>query len=200
MSDVGCFSFFPTKNLGAFGDAGMIVTDDRLLADRMRILRVHGSQPKYYHKQIGINSRLDTLQAAVLLAKFRHLEEWTEFRRKLAERYQDLFQDLSSSVPGFQLPTVQYENRHIFHQYVIRGPRRDALRQFLKEEGVGTEIYYPVPLHLQECYSFLNCRRGDFPASERAAEETLALPIYPELPGDQQLYVAERVKAFYRKA
>jgi dTDP-4-amino-4,6-dideoxygalactose transaminase len=199
MSDAGCFSFFPTKNLGAFGDAGMVVTEDPLLADQMRILRVHGSRPKYYHKQIGINSRMDTLQAAVLLAKFRHLEEWTERRRKLAERYHDLLQDLSSSVPGFQLPAVQYENRHIFHQYVIRGPRRDSLRQFLKEEGVGTEIYYPLPLHLQECYSFLNCRRGDFPASERAAEETLALPVYPELTEDQQDYVADRVKAFYRK-
>jgi dTDP-4-amino-4,6-dideoxygalactose transaminase len=199
MSHAGCFSFFPTKNLGAYGDAGMVVTDDPQLADRMRVLRVHGSKPKYYHKQIGINSRLDTLQAAILLAKFRHLEEWTERRRKLAENYTSLFRDLSVSIPGFELPGVQFENRHIFHQYVIRGPRRDSLRQFLKEAGVGTEIYYPLPLHLQECYSPLSGRRGDFPASESAAEETLALPIYPELTEDQQLYVVDRVKAFYLK-
>jgi dTDP-4-amino-4,6-dideoxygalactose transaminase len=199
MSHAGCFSFFPTKNLGAYGDAGMVVTDDPQLADRMRVLRVHGSKPKYYHKQIGINSRLDTLQAAILLAKFRHLEEWTERRRQLAENYTSLFRDLPVSIPGFQLPSVQFENRHIFHQYVIRGPRRDSLRQFLKEAGVGTEIYYPLPLHLQECYSPLSGRRGDFPASESAAEETLALPIYPELTEDQQLYVVDRVKAFYLK-
>ncbi len=200
MGHTGCFSFFPTKNLGAFGDAGMVVTDDPGLADRLRILRVHGSKPKYFHKVIGINSRLDALQAAILLAKFGHLEEWTERRRDLAQRYQGLLQDLPASVAGFQLPSVQYENRHIFHQYVIRAPRRDSLRQFLKEEGVGTEIYYPLPLHLQECYSSLKARRGDLPVSESAADETLALPIYPELTEEQQGYVADRVQAFYRKA
>lgn len=198
MGFLNCFSFFPTKNLGAFGDAGMVTTDDPALADKLRIMRVHGSQPKYFHKWIGINSRLDAIQAAILLAKFEHLEQWTEERRRKAERYRALFQDLLPSVPDFQLPMVQYENRHIFHQYVVRAPRRDAFRQFLMQEGVGTEIYYPLPLHLQECYSFLGHHPGDFPVSERAAEETVALPIYPELTEIQQQYVVDRIKSFYR--
>jgi len=165
----------------------------------VRLLRVHGSQPKYFHKAIGINSRLDTIQAAVLLVKFKYLERWTAERQKKAERYQALFQGLLSSIDGFRLPTVQNQNRHIFHQYVIRVPERDRLRQFLTEEGVGTDIYYPVPLHLQECYSFLRYRRGDLPNSEKASEEVLALPIYPELTEDQQTQVVSRIKAFYKK-
>ena len=199
MGDFGCFSFYPTKNLGAFGDAGMIVTNNSELAEKVRLLRVHGSQPKYFHKTIGINSRLDTLQAAILLVKFKYLEKWTTERQKKAERYQLLFQDLSSSVNGFKLPTIQYQNRHIFHQYVIRVPERDHLRQFLTEEGIGTDIYYPVPLHLQECYSFLKYHRGDLPNSEKASEEVLALPIYPELTEDQQTAVVDCIKAFYKK-
>jgi len=199
MGDLGCFSFYPTKNLGAFGDAGMVVTDNPDLAEKVRLLRVHGSQPKYFHKSIGINSRLDTIQAAILLVKFKYLERWTAERQKKAERYQGLFQDLLSSVKGFRLPTVQYQNRHIFHQYVIRVPERDRLRQFLAEEGIGTDIYYPVPLHLQECYSFLKYRRGDLPNSEKASEEVLALPIYPELTEDQQTVVVDRIKAFYKR-
>jgi len=199
IGDLGCFSFYPTKNLGAFGDAGMVVTDQSDLAERVRLLRVHGSQPKYFHKAIGINSRLDTIQAAVLLVKFKYLEKWTTERQKKAERYRALFQDLLSSVDGFRLPTVQYQNRHIFHQYVIRVPERDRLRQFLTEGGIGTDIYYPVPLHLQECYSFLNYRRGDLPNSEKASDEVLALPIYPELTEGQQSEVVNRIKAFYKK-
>ncbi len=199
IGDLGCFSFYPTKNLGAFGDAGMVITDHPDLAEKVRLLRVHGSQPKYFHKAIGINSRLDTIQAAVLLVKFKYLERWTAERQKKAERYQALFQGLLSSVDGFRLPTVQNQNRHIFHQYVIRVPERDRLRQFLTEEGVGTDIYYPVPLHLQECYSFLKYRRGDLPNSEKASEEVLALPIYPELTEDQQTQVVSRIKAFYKK-
>lgn len=199
IGDLGCFSFYPTKNLGAFGDAGMVVTDHPDLAEKLRLLRVHGSQPKYFHKAIGINSRLDTIQAAVLLVKFKYLERWTAERQKKAERYQALFQGLLPSVDGFRLPTVQNQNRHIFHQYVIRVPERDRLRQFLTEEGVGTDIYYPVPLHLQECYSFLKYRRGDLPNSEKASEEVLALPIYPELTEDQQTQVVSRIKAFYKK-
>jgi len=199
IGDFGCFSFYPTKNLGAFGDAGMIVTNNSGLAEKVRLLRVHGSQPKYFHKAIGINSRLDTIQAAILLVKFKYLEKWTTERQKKAERYQPLFQDLSSSINGFKLPTIQYQNRHIFHQYVIRVPERDRLRQFLTEEGIGTDIYYPVPLHLQECYSFLKYHRGDLPNSEKAAEEVLALPIYPELTEDQQTLVVERIRAFYKK-
>lgn len=199
IGDLGCFSFFPTKNLGAFGDAGMVVTNNPTWAEKIRILRVHGSQPKYFHKWIGINSRLDAIQAAILFAKFGHLERWTEARQKNAERYRSLLKDLSLSLPGFRLPTIQYKNRHIFHQYVIAVPKRNELRQFLTKEGIGTEIYYPVPLHLQECYSFLDYHPGDFPSSEKAAEETLALPIYPELTEDQQVYVVERINGFYKK-
>ncbi len=199
IGDLGCFSFYPTKNLGAFGDAGMVVTDSPALAEKVRLLRVHGSQPKYFHKAIGINSRLDTIQAAILLVKFRYLESWTAERQKKAERYRGLFEDLRSSVKGFELPAVQYQNRHIFHQYVIRVPERDRLKEFLAAEGIGTDIYYPVPLHLQECYSFLNYRRGDLPNSEKASEEVLALPIYPELTEDQQERVASRIKAFYKQ-
>ena len=199
MGDIGCFSFYPTKNLGAFGDAGMVVTHHSDLAEKIRILRVHGSQPKYFHKKIGINSRLDTIQAAILLVKFEYLEKWTTERQKKAERYQLLFQDLLSSVDGLKLPTVQYQNRHIYHQYVIRVQERDRLKQFLMENGIGTDIYYPLPLHLQECYSFLKYRQGDLPISEKASEESLALPIYPELTEDQQMMVVDRIKAFYKK-
>ncbi|MEI9476483.1 MAG: DegT/DnrJ/EryC1/StrS family aminotransferase [Deltaproteobacteria bacterium] len=199
IGDLGCFSFYPTKNLGAFGDAGMVITHDPALAERVRILRVHGSQPKYIHKWIGMNSRLDSMQAAILLVKFRHLEQWTQERQRKAERYRLLFQDLLPSVPDLRLPTIQYQNRHIFHQYVIRVPQRKQLRQFLSEEGVGTDIYYPLPLHLQECYSFLKRRRGDFPVSEKASEEVLALPIYPELTEEEQMFVVDRIKAFYKK-
>jgi len=199
IGDLGCFSFYPTKNLGAFGDGGMVVTDNLDLAEKVRLLRVHGSQPKYFHKRIGINSRLDTIQAAILLVKFKHLEKWTIERQKKAERYQLLFQDLLSSVNGLKLPTIQYQNRHIFHQYVIRVPERDRLKKYLTEEGVGPHIYYPVPLHLQECYSFLKYHRGDLPNSEKASEEVLALPIYPELTEGQQWAVVDRIKAFYKR-
>lgn len=200
IGDIGCFSFYPTKNLGAFGDAGLVTTDNSVWAEKLRLLRVHGSQPKYFHKQIGINSRLDTLQAAILLVKFKYLEKWTTERQRKAERYRSLFQDLLSSGKGFKLPTIQYQNRHIFHQYVIRVPERDRLKQFLSEEGIGTDIYYPVPLHLQECYSFLKYRSGDLPNSEKASKEVLALPIYPELTEDQQMAVVDRIKAFYQKS
>jgi len=199
MGDLGCFSFYPTKNLGAFGDAGMVVTDNPALSEKVRLLRAHGSQPKYFHKWIGINSRLDTVQAAILLVKFKYLEKWTGERQRKAERYRLLFRELLSSVEGIRLPTVQYQNRHIFHQYVIRVRERDRLRKFLAEEGIGTDIYYPLPLHLQECYAPLGYRRGDLPHSEKASEEVLALPIYPELTEDQQIAVVDRIKAFYRK-
>jgi dTDP-4-amino-4,6-dideoxygalactose transaminase len=177
----------------------MVVTNNPTWAEKIRILRVHGSQPKYFHKWIGINSRLDAIQAAILFTKFRHLERRTEARQKKAERYQSLLKDLASSLSGFRLPTIQYKNRHIFNQYVIGVPKRNELRQFLMKEGIGTEIYYPIPLHLQECYSFLDHHPGDFPFSEKAAEETLALPIYPELTEDQQSYVVDRIEAFYKK-
>jgi len=199
MGDLGCFSFYPTKNLGAFGDAGMVVANDSLLAEKVRLLRAHGSRPKYYHKWIGINSRLDTMQAAILLVKFKYLEKWTEARQRHARKYEKLFQDLPSLVGELRLPVIQYGNRHIFNQYVIRVPKRDQLRKFLAEEGIGTDIYYPLPLHLQECFSFLKHRQGDFPISEKAADETLALPIFPELTEDQQEMVVDRIRAFYKK-
>jgi dTDP-4-amino-4,6-dideoxygalactose transaminase len=199
LGDLGCFSFYPTKNLGAFGDGGMIVTDRSDLAEKLRILRVHGSQPKYFHKRIGINSRLDTIQAAILSVKFKYLEKWTAERQRKAEGYRLLFLDLLPSEAGLKLPTIQYQNRHIFHQYVIRLRERDRLKRFLTENGIGTDIYYPLPLHLQECYSFLKYRKGDLPVSEKASEESLALPIYPELPEDQQGMVVEKIKAFYKK-
>ncbi len=199
MGDLGCLSFYPTKNLGAFGDAGMVVTNDPDLSEKVRLLRAHGSQPKYYHKWIGINSRLDTLQAAILLVKFKYLEKWTEARQKRATRYQELLQELIRSGVGLRLPGIQYKNRHIFNQYVIRAPKRDRLRKFLTEEGIGTDIYYPLPLHLQECYSSLKYRLGDFPVSEQVAREALALPIYPELTEEQQDRVVDRISAFYRK-
>jgi dTDP-4-amino-4,6-dideoxygalactose transaminase len=199
MGDLGCFSFYPTKNLGAFGDAGMVVTNNPQWAEKVRLLRTHGSQPKYFHKWIGINSRLDTMQAAILLVKFKYLEKWTAERQKKAEYYQLLFQDFLPSVNGLRLPTIQFQNRHIFHQYVIRAPERDRLKKFLMESGVGTDIYYPLPLHLQECYSFLKYRRGDLPISEKASEEVLALPIYPELTEEQQTMVVKAIQEFYKK-
>ncbi len=198
MGDFGCFSFYPTKNLGAFGDAGMVVTNEPGLAEKVRIMRVHGSQPKYFHKWIGINSRLDSIQAAILLVKFKYLEEWTEARQKKAVKYQELFQNLLPLIEGLQLPNIQYVNRHIYNQYVIRVPKRDQLKRFLMDEGIGTDIYYPLPLHLQECYSFLKHQPGNFPNSEKASREVLALPIYPELTEDQQMAAVDRIKAFYK--
>ncbi len=198
IGHLGCFSFYPTKNLGAFGDGGMVVTHDLELAEKIRLLRTHGSQPKYYHKWIGINSRLDTIQAAILLVKFKYLDQWTQARQRRAERYQELFQELICSGVEIELPKIRHQNRHIFNQYVVRVPERDRLRKFLFEEGIGTDVYYPIPLHLQECYSFLNHRPGEFPVSEKVAKEALALPIFPELTEEQQFMVFDRIRAFYK--
>jgi dTDP-4-amino-4,6-dideoxygalactose transaminase len=193
MGLAGCFSFFPSKNLGAFGDGGMIVTDDEKSADLLRLLRVHGSRPKYCHKVIGGNFRLDALQAAVLRVKLRSLPTWSESRRHNADRYRSLFREagldqvkLPEDVPG-----------HIYNQFVIRVPDRDRLRAFLQENGIETEVYYPIPLHLQECFKSLGYRVGDFPHAEAAARESLALPIYPELTEDQQKYVVRQTAEFY---
>jgi dTDP-4-amino-4,6-dideoxygalactose transaminase len=198
LGRVGCFSFFPSKNLGGFGDGGMVTTDDQALADRVRMLRVHGSRVKYVHEAIGLNSRLDALQAAVLRVKLKYLEEWTKGRQRNAARYEALFKE-ANLLDRVALPTVTAENRHVYNQYVVRVPRRDQLRAFLQEREVGTEIYYPLPLHLQACYKDLGYRRSAFPQAERAAEETLALPIYAELTADQQGYVVETIKKFYSK-
>jgi dTDP-4-amino-4,6-dideoxygalactose transaminase len=188
-------SFFPTKNLGCFGDGGAVVTRDADFAERVRILKNHGSKPKYFHALIGGNFRLDTLQAAILAVKLPHLPAWTAARRRNADRYRALF--AATGVPdGVILPEDAPD--HIYNQFVIRAPRRDALRKHLAEAGVGTEIYYPRPFHLQECFADLGYRAGAFPRAERACEEVLALPIYPSLDEAQQAYVVEQVVGFYR--
>lgn len=194
---MGCFSFFPSKNLGAFGDGGMVVTQDAGLAEKLRVLRVHGSKPKYYHQTVGGNFRLDALQAAVLRVKLKYLEGWTAARRRNADRYRALFEG-SGLVSDVTLP--RDVAGHIYNQFVIRVPDRDGLRSHLKEDGVETEIYYPVPLHLQECFRDLGYRKGDFPESESAANTSLALPIYPELTADQQEYVVQSIKRFFVNA
>ena len=198
IGDIGCLSFFPTKNLGAFGDAGMCVTNDDALAAKLRILRVHGGEPKYYHALIGGNFRIDELQAAVLLVKFRHLEEWHQARQRNAAYYDAAF-PAAGLAARVVTPTVRPGYRHIYNQYVIRVPDRDRLRAYLAECGVGTEIYYPVPLHMQECFAYLGYRPEDCPESVRAANETLALPIYPELSEQQLQYVVDSISAFFAK-
>jgi dTDP-4-amino-4,6-dideoxygalactose transaminase len=266
IGEYGCFSFFPSKNLGAFGDGGMVVTNDQERAEKLRVLRAHGSKPKYYHKLVGGNFRLDTLQAAIVLAKLKHLDDWTAARQANAARYDKLFRDSGLVNPGVvRLPNVnpqitpitedflggsekQRQNlcksvesvdntpvpgarnqdpnlcksaesvdrtpspasvesvksvdvpsgfRHIFNQYVVRVPRRNELQGFLKERGVGTEVYYPLPLHLQECFSYLGLKPGDLPESEKAANETLALPVFPELTDAQAQYVVDSIRTFY---
>jgi len=198
IGTIGCFSFYPSKNLGGAGDGGMMTAGDDELARRLRMLRVHGSETKYHHQLIGINSRLDSLQAAVLRVKLPHLERWSEARRENAERYHQLFED-AGLLEEISLPAVRPRVRHIFNQYVIRaGARRDALIAHLKQNDIGTDIYYPVPLHLQECFSYLGYGEGDFPEAERAARETIALPIYPELTEEQQSYVVESICGFMR--
>jgi dTDP-4-amino-4,6-dideoxygalactose transaminase len=203
MGDIGCFSFFPSKNLGAFGDGGMCVLQDAALTEKLRVLRVHGGKPKYFHPLIGGNFRLDELQAAVLTVKLKRLDAWTEARQRNAAFYNTAFEGagLTSRVGR---PFVVPGHRHIFNQYVIRvgGGRRDALRTHLAAQGVGTEIYYPVPLHLQQCFAYLNeenggAREGDLPYAEAAAKETLALPIYPELSREQLQYVVETTAGFF---
>jgi dTDP-4-amino-4,6-dideoxygalactose transaminase len=198
IGDVGCFSFYPSKNLGGFGDGGMVTTNDDKVARQLRLLRVHGASSKYCYQCIGVNSRLDALQAAVLLAKFRYLEEWTNKRRENAMYYNQLLEKADRESLGIGIPYVQYNNRHIYNQYVIRVPKRDELREFLTQEGIGTDIYYPLPLHLQECYRDLGYKEGDFPHAEKAARDTLALPIYPELTREQQEYVVSKVAEFFR--
>jgi dTDP-4-amino-4,6-dideoxygalactose transaminase len=196
IGDIGCFSFFPSKNLGAFGDAGLCTANDADLAEHLRVLRVHGGKPRYYHAFIGGNFRIDELQAAVLRVKLRHLDGWTEGRRRNAAFY-DAAIGKAGLAGSVTTPTAVAGYRHIFNQYVIRCERRDQLRKFLADRAIGTEIYYPVPLHLQQCFQYLGYRAGDFPESERAALETLALPIYPELDGAQLAHVVASIAAFY---
>ena len=192
IGTIGCFSFFPSKNLGGMGDGGMIVTQDEELGERLQQCRNHGSKPKYYHKWVGGNFRLDTIQAAGLIVKLRHLDDWSAGRRANAARYNELFADLEA----VKTPVISPDCETIYNQYVIRVPKRDELKNFLKEQSIGTEIYYPVSMHEQECFAELGYKAGDFPASEQAAAETLALPIYSELTDDQISYVADKIKEF----
>lgn len=196
FGDIGCLSFFPSKNLGAFGDAGMCVVNDPEIADRIRLLRSHGARPKYMHAEIGGNFRLDEIQAAVLLVKFRFLDSWSEARRGNAAVYADLFGD-EALANQITLPKVTSGVRHIYNQYVIRARDRDGLRASLANAGISTEIYYPQPMHLQACYADLGMGRADCPESVRAAEEALALPIYPELTEAQQRYVVAEIAKYY---
>lgn len=214
IGDIGCFSFFPSKNLGCYGDGGLVTTNNDELAKILTIKRVHGGEPKYYHKVIGGNFRLDALQAAVLKVKLPHLDNWSEKRRQNANRYTQLFKDAGlaegigkttfDSKNKVLLPEAVYQsskvkNYHIYNQYIVRVEDRDALREFLTKNEIGTEIYYPVPFHLQECFNDLGYKKGDFPVSEFAADKSLALPIFPELEDDQLVYVVDTFKKFFNQ-
>jgi dTDP-4-amino-4,6-dideoxygalactose transaminase len=195
LGDSCAFSFFPSKNLGAFGDGGMVVTNDEAAAERIRKLRVHGGRQMYHHEEVGYNSRLDALQAAVLSAKLPHLAGWSEARRAHAAYYDEAL----AGIDHVTTPAIRPGNESIYNQYTIRvlGGRRDALMAHLRDRGVGHSVYYPLPLHLQECFAYLGYRRGEFPESERAAEEVLSLPVYPELSEWQVEYVAESIRTFF---
>jgi dTDP-4-amino-4,6-dideoxygalactose transaminase len=206
LGKAAAFSFYPTKNLSAYGDGGCVTTGNEELAEHVRRLRNHGSRQRYYHKEIGWNSRLDAMQAAVLRVKLKHLDDWNQQRRMLACRYHGLLanaglvqagaQSVTPQAPIALLATVP-EAHHIYHQYVVQALRRDELRNFLTQQGIGTEIYYPVPLHLQECFAYLGYKAGDLPESERAAKEVLALPMFPELREDEQKRVVAAIAEFY---
>lgn len=197
MGDIGCFSFFPSKNLGAFGDGGMCTTNDPTLADRLEVLRVHGGKPKYHHDVIGGNFRIDELQAAVLLVKLKYLDRWTVRRQENARDYDGAF-ERAGMLGHVSPPQVLQGYRHVFNQYVLRVERRDELKKHLTDAGIGTEIYYPIPLHLQRCFKYLDYQPEDCPESVRATRKTLAIPIYPELTDTQRRHVVDSVAAFYR--
>ncbi|HUP38689.1 MAG TPA: DegT/DnrJ/EryC1/StrS family aminotransferase [Vicinamibacterales bacterium] len=196
---IGCFSFFPTKNLGAFGDAGLVTTTDATLARRLRAIRQHGGEVKYHHDVVGANFRLDALQAAILRVKLPHLDSWTAARRRNAERYETLFRQAALE-DIVTLPARSPDSTHIYNQFVIRVPERDRLRAHLQSTGIGTEVYYPIPLHLQPCFRELGYRTGSFPVAETAANEALALPIYGELTEAQQALVVESIRNFFQRA
>ena len=197
MSEIGCFSFYPSKNLGGMGDGGFMTTDDDALAHKLFALRVHGSFERYYHKWVGLNSRLDGFQGAVLRVKLPHLDSWSDARKANADYYRQLFTD-AGLTEQITLPFERENVRHIYNQFVIRVPeRRDELKQFLAKNEIGTDVYYPVSLHLQECFEYLGDKKGDFPESERASRETLALPIFPELKREQQEFVVGKIAEFY---
>lgn len=198
MGQIGCFSFYPTKNLGGAGDGGMVTTGDDKLAEKLRLLRVHGMEPRYYHSLVGVNSRLDAFQAAILNVKLPHLDRWTDMRTESADRYTALFHEAGlDRLVG--LPRAMPHRRHVWNQYVVRIPdgRRDQLRSFLAEAKIGSEIYYPLGLHEQQCFLYLGYRRGDLPETDRATAEVLALPIYPGLTAEEQAAVVARIAQFY---
>ncbi|NLB77362.1 MAG: DegT/DnrJ/EryC1/StrS family aminotransferase [Clostridiaceae bacterium] len=195
LGDIGCFSFFPSKNLGGIGDGGMVVTNDPSLFEKMKLLRAHGSSPKYYHKVVGGNFRLDEIQAAVLSVKLKYLDSWTERRQKNAEAYGQLLGGISEE--SLITPKALPGYRHIYNQYCIRTGKRDELKAYLAENGVSTEIYYPLPMHLQECFAYLGYLAGQFPEAEKASTEVLALPVYPEMDREALKYVAELIRRFY---
>jgi len=204
MGDIGIFSFFPSKNLGGCGDGGMVVTQDESLYKKLKILRVHGSEPKYFHKYVGGNFRLDALQAAILIVKMKYLDDWSASRRKNAAYYNQKLEETGLIDRGLvQPPEAVYKNsgdknHHIYNQYTIRVKDRDNLRDYLKKSDIGTEIYYPLPLHLQECFKDLGYLKGDFPEAEKASEEVLSLPIYPELKEEQKEYIIQKIFDFYK--
>lgn len=200
LGDIGCFSFYPSKNLGAMGDAGLVTTNDEALAERLQMLRVHGGKERYFHDEVGGNFRMDGFQGAVISIKLKHLESWHKARRKNADTYEKLFQE--NDITEVVLPPAVYKspevtNYHIYNQFVVRAKNRDALKAHLTENGIGTDIYYPVPFHKQKCFASLGYKDGDFPEAEKAAAETLALPIFPSLTEDMMRYVVAQIKAFY---
>ncbi len=195
---MAAFSFYPSKNLGGAGDGGLLTTNDPEVAERLRRNRAHGAKNKYFHEEVGLNSRLDSLQAAILRVKLRHLDRWAEARRANAARYKVLFAETGLVENGLVvLPESRADVYHVYNQFVIRAKDRDRLKSYLKDEGIGTEVYYPLSLHLQECFKYLGYRNGDFPESERASQEALAIPIYPELEDEAQRYIVESIAAFY---
>jgi dTDP-4-amino-4,6-dideoxygalactose transaminase len=199
LGKIGCFSFYPSKNLGGAGDGGLLTTNDPEVAEMLQTLRSHGAKKKYYHDFVGINSRLDSLQAAILRVKLRHLDRWSDARRVNAQRYRELFSAAgSTSDRTVGLPFEPTTGRHVYNQFVIRLRDRDALRAYLQDRGIGTEVYYPVPLHLQNCFKDLGYSQGDFPEAERAAREVLSIPVYPELGDAAQKYVVDNIASFYR--
>jgi dTDP-4-amino-4,6-dideoxygalactose transaminase len=194
MGIAGCFSFFPTKNLGCYGDGGMVVTSDEELAGKIRLLRAHGSPKKYYHERLGYNSRLDEIQAAILRVKLRYLDKWNEARRQKAAVYTEAFKDLPVKTP-YEAPY----GRHVYHLYVMATSERDALSNYLKQKGIGCGIYYPLPLHLQPVYKELGYDKGDFPIAENLCEEALAIPLYPELEEEKQQYIIQTIREFFER-
>ncbi len=195
ISDIGTLSFFPSKNLGAMGDGGMCLTNSDELASKLFMLRVHGENPQYYHKWVGLNSRLDTIQAAVLLVKLRSLSGWSDARRKNAEYYFEKLRD----VPQIKLPIIHEKAETIFHQFTLLAENRDELLEFLRSKNIGCAVYYPLPLHLQKCFSYLNHKKGDFPVTEKLTENVISIPIFSEITKEQQDYVIENIKDFYNQ-